>query len=672
MTHVRRLASVLVIAATAVAAVAFGPRLATAPTAFVPPDDPWVRLDREITEAFGMPLPVVWVVEGRGGSVWRRDVLERLHAVTRAVLEIPGVIGTEVLSLASPNVRDLRVSDETLEPAYLMAEVPATDAALAELRERVEGDPMLHGQLVSRDGRAALVVAAVDPESDHGAVGRAALALRDRLEDDSTAIWVVGAPVLMRQLAMTWPAIALQAAAAVLAAASLAVAALGMRTAAAAGLAAVLAGSWGLLLAVLADVCIWPWSASGVLPGIVVAAAGAALARVPLSASASLGAGSAIVALTLVPPAHAFSLACVLSALAALPAAWVGAAVLARRPADDSASVTAVRPVRPAPPKRGVLVAGGVLVILAAVTATAQLRPAFSPAGHASRWLPAAAARDVRALERLFPPPTSLAVRLRGPSGFMAEPTLLRALDRAAELARAVPAVTSTLSLADLVAVVHRAFAGEEATGRFPEDRGLVARYLALAYSPGFRRVLDRALEQTVLWVQLRDDRIADLERVRTVLESTLAAEPPPDVTVDLLGGDGAVVLVAAASARRLALVTLALLAILSAAAGAARGRAALLLPGVAAAAALAVGGGLLVLAGMQLDLLTVPALAALAPAGAAVALLPPRPPHSPARSPVLALALASVPLLAVPLPPLRALGALVAGIAAATAVARR
>lgn len=671
MTRTPRLALFLAVAATAAVAWVLAPRLATAPAAFVPPDHPWVRLDREITEEFGMPLPVVWVVEGRGGSVWRREVLERLQAVTRGALEIPGVIATEVLSLASPNVRDLRVTDDGLEPVYLMAEVPASDAAIGRLRDRVERDPMLHGQLVSRDGRAALVVAAVDPEGEQAEVGRAALALRDRLADDTAAIWVVGAPVLARQLATAGPTVALQAALAVLAALSLCAVVLGLRETAAAGLAALLAGAWALLVSVAGGVCIWPWSALGVLPGVVVAAGGAVLGKIPLAAAASVAGGSAVVALAVGSPARAFGLASVLSALAAIPAARLGAAVLATLPRHDPATPPPAEETA-AGSKRLPLLAGGALLVLLAAVGAARLRPTFSLAGHAARWLPAPAARDVHALERLFPPPTSLAVRLRGPSGFMAEPAVLEALDRTAALLRPDPAVTSVLSLADLVAIVHRAFAGEEATTRFPEDRGLVARYLALAYSPGFRRFLDRALEQTVLWVQIRHDRPADLERVRSGLESTLGATPPPDATVDLIGGDGAVVLVAAGAARRLALLAVALLGILTGAAAVARGRSALLLPGRAAGAALAVAGGTLACIGMQLDLLTVPALVALAAAAAGATLLPPRRAGSPARHPALALALASLPLLAVPLPPLRALGAILAGVAAAAAVSRR
>jgi len=668
--RLHRAALALAVVTTAIAIGLLAPRLRAAPVALVHPEHPWVRLDREMTEDFGMPIPVVWVLEARHGTIWSRDALARLHAATRAVLEIPGVLPTEVLSLASPNLRDLRATDDSLEPVYLMAEVPATEAAVAALRERVEQDPMLHGQLVSRDGRAALIVASIDPAADLAEVARAALALRERIQDATVAVWVVGAPVVAATTMGAAPAIARQALVALATGALLGGAVLGLRATLAAATAAALAALWGLLLAVVGGLVLWPWSGFGLLPGIVLAAASATGRNTPWRAAAALAAGGGVLGLLVGPPASALGWTMTLSALAALPAGWLATAATAAGP--DTTSPAHTTRDRLPPRVRRTLAVGGCVVLLALGAAgAAGLRPAFGLAGYASRWLPRGVTADLHALERLVPPPTSLAVRLRGPSGFMAEPAVLQALDAATSAVRTDPAVASALSLADLVALVHRAFAGDDAVTRLPADRGLVARYLALAYSPGFRRFLDRALEQTALWVQVRGERPADLERVHRQLAAALLAAPPAGTTVDLLGGDGAVVLVAAGMARRLALATIVLLAIVTGLGATAEGMQGAWRIVASGGAALATSAGILALVGLELDLFTVPALGTLAAASAACALSPPRHPAARERS-TLALAVAAIPLLVAPLAPLRLLAALLAGLAAAGAVARR
>jgi hypothetical protein len=576
---------------TLLAALAGWRRLTTSPTVLVPADDAWVRLDREITQQFGMALPVVWVVEARGGSVWTPAALARVQAITQDALQIPGVIPTDVMSLASPNMRDLHTAGDTLEPVYLMPEVPATADGVAALRRRVESDPMLHGSLVSRDGRAAMIVANFQDTADPAAVARAALAVRDRHRGGQVDVWVVGAPVLRALASTVAPRLAVPFASLLAAAAVTLALALGWRRALRAAAAALLAAAWTALLAAAASVLVLPWSAFALVPVAALAGAGvmAAAARVWRSALA-LACGLAGLGLVAGPPASAFAWTGMLGA----PLAVLASRLLAGGRRRLRPDVAWRRPV------------GAALALVAAAGAL-WLRPAFALAGYGERWLPPSATGDLRALTRHFPPPSQLAVRLRGAPGFVAEPAVLRALDGAAAAARADPATTGATSVADLVALVHHAFGGAEATTRLPDDRGLVARYLALAYSPGFHRFVDRGMSRTALWVQLRDDDPRALDRVRAAVTDRLAsATLPPGTTVDLVGGDGAVVLVTARGARRFAGGLGTLVALAGILVGAALPRAV-----AAGTVAAAVAAGLAGWLGLGIDLVTLPAIAA-------------------------------------------------------------
>jgi hypothetical protein len=415
-------------------------------------------------------------------------------------------------------------------------------------------------------------------------------------------VWVVGEPVLAEVARAAAPRLVERVALPVLACVLLGcVVLLGWRRTTAALVAAVAAGLGTVALASWTGTLALPWTAVAALTGMLLAAALVAAVRVDwrpvggaaVGALAGLGAGAALA------PGAERALADGL--LVAIPLG--GLAALGARVAFGLVA-TAVRA------RRGRRVALAVVAAVLAVGAT-QLRPGFALAGYGQRYLPASVAPDLGAMARLFPPPQSLALRVRGAPGFVASPAVLHALEAVAGAAAADPKVRHAMSIADLVKIVNRSF--HEGRSEFtvvPDDRGLIARYLALAYSPGFRRFVDRALDAAALWITIDGAGPGDLRRIEARVDRALAARPVPDATVDRFGGDGAVTLAMAASGRRVAVgaagvLVLALLGVLVAGGSgrAARALTASALAGIAVA-------GLLGWCGQALDLVTVPLLA--------------------------------------------------------------
>ncbi len=607
--------ALLLAAATVAVLVAALPRFPPLAEAvqLVAADDPYVALDREITAEFGMQNPVVWIIAARQGTVWTPALLARVQALTRDVFTIPGVVALDVVSLASPNMRDLRVTEEAMEPVYLMAEVPRTQQATDALRRRVDGDPNYGGTLVSRDGRAAMVVANFVDDADPRAIAAAALALRDRYRDAQAMVYVAGGPVLGAMAPQAARPLAVGAVLVLGVGFLVLAAAGGIRAAAAAGLAAALAVLWAMCVVVALGAGVLPWTAYAALPTALVAAAVAAAGggswRARLDRGVALAMGFIALAVLAGAPAAAFGVA---------GAAGMGAAVLAGHAAR--ALIGGHPRPRRYPPA---LQLGALAVVALALVGLAQLRTSFGMFGYGERYLPESAATDLRALGRHFPPPTALAVRFRGEPGFVQSPDVLQAFDGLSQAVRNDPAVVRVLSLADLVKMVHRAF--NENRDEFltiPDDRGLVARYLALAYSPGFRRFVDRAFTRSALWVYLSSERPADLRRVLGALEAQLAAHPVSSAQVDFVGGDGAVVLATARAVRRLAAGTAAFLLLAAAGVGVLCGPRtgmAALAGGVAATAFASGAFGWL---GVPIDLVSFPCLIAAAAAGTAFGVL--------------------------------------------------
>lgn len=582
----------------------------------VPADDPYVALDREITAEFGMENPVIWVIEARHGTVWTREMLERISAITRDVMTIPGVIATDVVSLASPNLRDLKLSDAGFEPVYLMGQIPSTSADIAALRDRVERDPNYRGTLVSLDGSAAMIVANFDLESsDTGSIGRAALELAERYRRDETAVYVAGAPVLAQAASAAIKQRAWLAALALAGCGILFGLALGIRTTLLALASSTLALTWSTGALIIAHAMVLPWVAFSLpllaLIALVVVVASSGLdapsvrRRDWIGLGLSLVAGFAILAMVAGSPAAGFGVAGGVGAVSAILAGAALARLAPRWTTTQGQGPTWSR--------------GLAIVILLALAGLTRLEASFGLIDYGQRYLPGPGAADLRAIGRLFPPPASLAIRLRGEPGFVANPEVLSALDALGRAVATDPVVRGgTRSLADIVKLVNRAFNDDRPElERIPEERGLAARYLMLAYSPGFRRFVDRALSRAAFWVQLDSHRPADVARVLSRIESQLAAEPVPGAEVDLVGGDGAMLLVMARVAWKLALGGLALLLATSLGLGVWCGWNASLRWLASGLAAAGVAAGCCGWAGVPIDLVSLPCLIVAAVAGA-------------------------------------------------------
>ncbi|RMF84144.1 MAG: hypothetical protein D6739_06285, partial [Nitrospirae bacterium] len=128
------------------------------------------------------------------GDCFAPRVLAKVARLTRELAAIPGV--DRVTSLANVRVIDGSADGLTVHP--LMAELPRDPGARAALRARVLGDRLLRRNLISDDGRYTSLVVELDPSPAGLAVRDAALAAIDRVvaaAQGPEAVVVAGAPM---------------------------------------------------------------------------------------------------------------------------------------------------------------------------------------------------------------------------------------------------------------------------------------------------------------------------------------------------------------------------------------------------------------------------------------------------------------------------------------------
>ncbi len=540
----------------------------------LPQNHPFVTIDKEIRGKFGGRNTIIaLLVPKDGGDVWRTEVLEVVRDATLKALRLDDVIAQNVVSLASPSVRSVKDVGGSLDIDLLMRDPPETPEEMAALRATVEGDPQLKGMVVTPDQRGAVLIMDFWPGPKAHDLADRALALREEFKDAPVELYLAGEPMIAltdraqsaemgQRLPITFAVIAIML---LLSFRNLQGMLIPMLTAA-------VSSVWGLGLMGHTGIGIDSWNSATPILVIAIAAGHSAqmlkryteevarlgdnreavvastvtMGPVMLAAGGVATIGFASLALTGIPSIAGFGLSC---------AYGIGSAVVL-----EMTFIPALRAVLPAPKRglrkskwtsaplaflerailkdrgRGVFVATGVLLVLAAIGAT-QIRTYGPTREYMVRGsLPA---QHLVEIEKHFPGTVTMTILYEGPPESVKQLPLLRHMDALRTELERDPIVWRTSSLGDLVKTLHRTFNGDAPDPyRIPDDQELVSQLIFLGDSPAFERFIDRAYTKSLLVAYLKSDDSALVGPLVRRAQEWVAANPPPDgVRVLIAGG---------------------------------------------------------------------------------------------------------------------------------------
>ncbi len=547
------------------------------PESSLPPDHPFVRIDRMIREEFGGRNTVVMAVIPPQGSVWTAPVLRRVHALTQEILDLDGLMRHTMVSLASPSMRHLEDRAGTVTEDYLMREPPADPVDVEEVRRRYLANPLARGIVVSSDDRAALLILDFWDGTDVSAIAEPVIALADRFTDATAGVYVFGEPIFIHEefeyAVTTAPlfGVSFLAIMVVLYASFRSVQGMLVPM-----LTALLSVLCDLGMMALLGVDIDPWNQAVPILVVTIAAGHSAqmmkryyeelaihrdnraaviatvdrIGPVMLAAGTTAAVGFAALAIFGVPAISGYGLATAygIASAVALEMTFIPAlrSLLPVRMADVQPAVRRGRTVRvleriadtAVRPQGRIVVLGTAAAVLAvAVLGSLQIRPwaslrEYLLAGSRGR-------RDLEMIEQHFTGTNTMTVLVEGDPGSAQSPAVVRFLDGLGVELRADAAVATTSSLADLIRFIRRVF-DPESRGELPEDARTLAQLVYLGSSPAFERFVDRAYARTVLWVYLRTDASDAVRGVLERAERYAAAHPPGEGTrVHIAGGTG-------------------------------------------------------------------------------------------------------------------------------------
>ncbi len=171
------------------------------PDETLPQSHPFVQVTRRVEALFGNKFTMVVGITPKQGDAFQPAVLAKVRAITTGLMNTPGVVKSNVLSLSARKAKDIKGTADGLEVRPLMDAVPTTPEQAEAIRKAFRANPAYANSLVSQDERTTVVLAEFkkDPggfKGIHEKVERIVAPLRD----DSTEILIVGQPVFLSLL----------------------------------------------------------------------------------------------------------------------------------------------------------------------------------------------------------------------------------------------------------------------------------------------------------------------------------------------------------------------------------------------------------------------------------------------------------------------------------------
>jgi hydrophobe/amphiphile efflux-3 (HAE3) family protein len=134
-------------------------RVIVDPNDNLPQEHPYVIATNEIERIFGGRNLVVIGVESVAGDIFQPAILGKLVRITDGILEIPGVVRSNVISLAARKAKDITGTEDGMVVRQLMEDVPQNAEDIARLKQAVYANPIYIDSIVSQRGDMAVVIA---------------------------------------------------------------------------------------------------------------------------------------------------------------------------------------------------------------------------------------------------------------------------------------------------------------------------------------------------------------------------------------------------------------------------------------------------------------------------------------------------------------------------------
>ena len=173
-----------------------GIRIDTDPENMLPVDQPDRVFHNQVEDRFALHDSIVLGVvnDSHPDGIYNVDSLGALHRLSRAILEIDGVITPDLMSLAEVDNLS-QAGPGTIRFEWMMKEAPVTERQALDIRDKVSRLPLLVDTLVSGDGKAAGIYVPIESKDLSYPISQRIHELTAELGHGDDAYHITGLPV---------------------------------------------------------------------------------------------------------------------------------------------------------------------------------------------------------------------------------------------------------------------------------------------------------------------------------------------------------------------------------------------------------------------------------------------------------------------------------------------
>ncbi len=161
---------------------------------------PYLRIMAEFSQVFGSGGSFVAIsLQAKDGDIFKDTILKKVQAIDQEVALWPEtyrILTVSIGSRATKVVRPVGEGEIKVKP-LMWPDVPSTPEGVRQLKRDIFSDPILRGILVSRDGKAAMVLTQFKENISYSRSFEMLRKLEAKYTDDETEVQLVGFPVLM-------------------------------------------------------------------------------------------------------------------------------------------------------------------------------------------------------------------------------------------------------------------------------------------------------------------------------------------------------------------------------------------------------------------------------------------------------------------------------------------
>lgn len=176
-------------------------RIIIDPNTMLPQNHPYIDTSNRVEKLFGSKDIAIIGITPKTGDVFQPEVLRKVQKVTTALMQSPGVIKENLLSLTARRAKNIIGTAEGMEVRPLITIIPETPQQMAALRQAIKNNPAYINSIISQDERTAVIVVPFKNGKGgfRGMMETANKAL-DSVRDDTVDIAIGGLPSFLSRI----------------------------------------------------------------------------------------------------------------------------------------------------------------------------------------------------------------------------------------------------------------------------------------------------------------------------------------------------------------------------------------------------------------------------------------------------------------------------------------